>query len=391
MEIVQKNVTIRELADGYFNDTTGEQGVRGYHGLLNIRPKYQREFIYGDKDRDEVVRSVMNNLPINVIYWFKSIREDGSDGYEMLDGQQRTISICGYVTNAFSVDGLPFQNLPKDRREDILNYPLLVFVCEGKESERLKWFNTINTRGQQLTDQELLNAVFAGPWLEAAKRDFSRRNQGADNFKDYLSGSCIRQDFLRTAIYWIARSEGDKGKIQDVVQRYMSAHKMDTNAELLWNYFEQVMDWVKKVFPEKYSEMKGLDWGELYEKYHENKYDCDTVKAKVSELRADVAVQSRSGIFEYVLDGCNNPQFLNIRIFSAPVKAKVYKHQTLEAKARGVSNCPLCAISHVNNTHIWEEHEMEADHVKAWENGGNTDISNCQMLCITHNRAKGNH
>ena len=384
MNIELHEIPVREIIAGYIDDA--ENGVRGYNGRLNIRPAFQREFIYKDKQRDEVIYTVRKNFPLNVMYWVKS---DGGN-FEVLDGQQRTISICQYVTNCFSVmiDGMPrsFNNLTEEEQNQILDYPLMIYICEGTNREKLDWFKIINIAGEELTDQELRNAVYTGEWLTDAKRHFSRTQCPAYQIgSDYLNGTAIRQDYLETVIKWIATRDSME------IENYMAQHQHDVNSNELWLYFQSVINWINTTFPVYHREMKGLDWGRLYEAYHNNAYNNINIPAKVQELYEDYAVENKKGIFEYVLGGCVHPNLLNIRLFDKSMKATAYNQQTAEAQKNGVSNCPLCAVGHDNNRNrIYQLNEMDADHVTAWSNGGVTDIDNCQMLCITHNRAKGN-
>lgn len=384
MNIELHEIPVREVIAGYVDDA--ENGVRGYNGRLNIRPAFQREFIYKDKQRDEVIYTIRKDFPLNVMYWVKS--DDGD--FEVLDGQQRTISICQYVTNCFSVmiDGMPrsFNNLTEEEQNQILDYPLMIYICEGTDREKLDWFKIINIAGEELTDQELRNAVYTGEWLTDAKRHFSRTQCPAYQIgRDYLNGTAIRQDYLETAIEWIAARDNME------IENYMAQHQHDLNCNELWLYFQNVINWINTTFQTYRKEMKGLDWGRLYEVYHNNAYNNINIPTKVQELYEDYAVENKKGIFEYVLGRCENPSLLNIRMFNNQMKATVYNRQTAEAQEKGVSNCPLCAIGHDNNQYrIYQLNEMDADHVTAWSNGGATDIDNCQMLCITHNRAKGN-
>lgn len=313
------------------------------------------------------------------MYW--AVRDDGT--FEVMDGQQRTISIGQYVTGDFTVDGRGFHNLQDDEQQQILDYKLDVYQCTGSDSEKLAWFRVINIAGEELSEQELRNAVYHGSWVTDAKKRFSKKGCAASAIaRDYLAGEMIRQKWLETAIRWI-----NSGKVED----YMAAHQHDPIAIKLWIYFQSVIEWVKTTFPSYYKEMKGLPWGPLYDKYGTDKLDPVALDADIKTLRADVAVENNKGIYEYLLGGRNDPKLLSIRIFDDRTKVVVYEQQTQKAKAKGQSNCPLCAIGHdANKTRIYEPTEMDADHVTAWTNGGATDLQNCEMLCITHNRAKGN-
>jgi len=357
MDIELEEIRIRELADGY--QDSAEEGVVAYGGKLDIRPPYQREFIYKDKQRDAVIHSVRKDFPLNVMYW--SVREGGH--YEVIDGQQRTLSICQYVNGDFSIKGLAFHNLQDDERRQILDYKLMVYFCSGTDSEKLDWFRTINIAGEEHTDQELRNAVYAGPWTADAKRYFSKTGCPAYGLaSNYLKGSPIRQEYLETAITWHA-----KGKIE----QYMSEHQHDENATPLWHHFQSVIGWVKATFPKYRKEMKGVAWGELYNQFHGKAFDTDEMEKRVAKLMLDEDVERKSGIYPYVLDG--DEKHLNIRAFSENMKREAYERQN------GI--CPKC------NKHF-ELSEMEADHIKPWHEGGKTNAANCQMLCKDDNRRK---
>jgi 5-methylcytosine-specific restriction endonuclease McrA len=386
MKIELQEIKVRDLVEGYADNQ--ENGIVGYGGRLDIRPPYQREFVYGPQKRAAVIETLTHDFPLNVMYW--AVREDG--GYEVIDGQQRIISICQYVTGDFSVWNDYFQavryfhNL-QDRQEQILNYKLKVYFCEGTPSEKLKWFETINIAGEKLTDQELRNAVYHGSWVSDAKRYFSKTECAAYKIGNkYVSGIPIRQEYLETVIKWIS---GAKTSVE--IEDYMSKHQHDPNANELWDYFQAVIDWVSGVFTDVEKEMCGLEWGRLYETYHKLPYDASEVAAEVKRLYADPYVKNRKGVFEYILGGSVEARLLDVRVFDEATKRAVYARQTTEAEATGVSNCPLCAIGHdANRERIWKLSDMDADHVAAWSKGGATDIANCQMLCKTHNRAKGN-
>ncbi len=357
MKIELKEITIRELTSGYSDDKDG--GVVGYDGKLDIRPPYQREYVYKDKQRDAVINSVQHDFPLNVIYW--SVLPDGK--FEMIDGQQRTISICQYVTGDFSFNQLYFHNLQDDQQAQILDYKLMVYQCTGTDSEKLEWFKIINIAGEKLFDQELRNAVYSGPWVTDAKRYFSRNGSAAYGLAgDYLSGSAIRQDYLATAIDWIST-----GKIED----YMSKHQHDPNAVALWNYFQSVISWVKATFPNYRKEMKGIAWGELYNKFKDELYDAKVLEAKVLELIDDDEVQNHKGIYSYILTG--DEKHLNLRGFDDKTKRRVFERQ------KGL--CNMCKKP-------FDISEMEADHIDPWHSGGKTVETNCQMLCKPDNRRK---
>jgi hypothetical protein len=363
MIIEERKVTIREVTENYFNDA--EEGVTGYDDRLDIRPKYQREFVYKDEQRNEVIRSVMRGLPLNVIYWAKT----GDDTYEVLDGQQRTISLCEYVDGSFSVDDKYFANLPIDIQNQILDYELFVYVCDGTDSEKLEWFKIINIAGERLTDQELRNAVYAGSWVTDAKRYFSKTGCAANTFAgDYLKGSSIRQEYLETAISWAA----DKENIS--IEEYMARHQHNPTAQSLWSYFRSVIEWVQSVFPKVRREMKGLPWG-LYYNEHGKRTDLDPAKLEleVQRLLGDEDVTKKSGIYEYLLTG--DEKVLSIRAFDRRDKLQAYEKQN--------HKCNLCGEE-------FEFDEMHGDHIIAWSKGGKTVVENCQMLCRDCNIRKTN-
>ena len=357
MKIELKEITVQELTDGYQDD--GEGGVRGYGGKLDIRPAYQREFIYKDKQRDAVIKTITKNFPLNVMYW--AVRDDGT--YEIIDGQQRTISVAQYVERNFSFDELYFHNLPKDKQNQILGYELMVYLCSGADSERLEWFKTINIAGVKLTNQELRNAVYAGTWVSDAKKYFSRSGCPAYEIgKDYLSGSSIRQEYLETAIEW---------KSNDNIEDYMGRHQSDLSAVALWNYFQSVINWIKATFTKKKNQMKQVDWGSLYNSYKDEKLDPVEIEAESAKLFLDDDVTKKAGIYAYILT--REERYLNIRTFTLDMKQKVYEKQS--------GKCVLCSKT-------FELNEMEADHITPWAKGGRTNEENCQMLCKKCNRTK---
>lgn len=357
MNITYTEVSVRDLTAGYRDNH--EDGVVGFDGKLDIRPPYQREFIYKDKQREAVIRTVMKGFPLNVMYW--AVKE--GDAFEVIDGQQRTISICQYVNGGFSVDGRYFANLPEDIREQILSYKVTVYQCSGADSEKLEWFKTINIAGEKLADQELRNAVYAGPWLADAKRHFSKTGCPAyDLGSKYLTGNPIRQDFLETAIEWISGGN---------IEGYMAAHQHDPNANDLWLYYQAVIAWVKANFPAYRKEMKGLPWGPLYNEFKASPLDPKKLEAEVAKLMVDEDVTSKKGIYPYVLG--RREKYLNIRAFSPNQKREAYERQA------GV--CPVC------NEHFDIE-GMEGDHIVSWHRGGKTSADNCQMLCKQDNREK---
>ena len=360
MKIELHEIPIREVANGYKDSQ--ESGVVGYGGLLDIRPAYQREFIYKDDKRNAVIDTVRKNFPLNVMYWVKT--KQGT--YEVLDGQQRTISICSYINKEYSIDYQYFHNLTKDEQEQILDYPLMVYICEGTDKEQLDWFRVINIAGEKLTDQELRNAVYTGEWLTDAKRYFSKTACPAYQIANkYLNGVANRQDYLQTALRWIAHRDGK------VIEEYMSEHQHDSNANELWLYFKSVIDWVMILFPHYRKEMKGIEWGYLYNKYHLNSYDSKAFESRILDLIDDDDVGSMKGIYEYLFDG--EEKHLSLRQFDDKTKRKVYEKQ------KGI--CAVCGKH-------FEIDEMEADHIDPWHDGGKTVIDNCQMLCKPCNRRK---
>lgn len=367
MKIELKTITIRELTDGY-NDMD-EEGVVAYGGKLNVRPKYQRNFVYDDKKRNAVINSIRHGYPINVMYW--AVNPDGT--YEMLDGQQRTISICDYVGKKFSIEALYFQTLPESEREKILNYPLQVYFCEGDDKEKLDWFEIINIATEVLTAQELRNAIYTGEWLTDAKRKFSRRNAvGVLKNDKMVSGDPNRQGLLENVLLWCAQRDGIKGKADVQIREYMSKHQHDKNANREWQYFQDVIDWAHKIFgPKVTTIMKGQPWGELYNNYHENYYDSDEVEKQISNLLKDDDVTNKKGIIEFILD--KDERHLSLRAFTQSQKEQMYEEQ------KGI--CPGCGKH-------FELCEMEADHWKPWSKGGKTELSNLKMLCADCNRKK---
>jgi len=366
MRIELHEISVKDVVDSYVNND--EEGVIGYGGKLNIRPKYQREFVYKDDKRNAVIDTIFKNFPLNVMYWAKN--EDGT--FEVLDGQQRTISICEFWKNSFSVlvneNPLYFRTLTEAQKDKILNYKLMIYFCEGTDDEKLDWFKIINIAGEKLTDQELRNAVYTGEWLSDAKRHFSKTNCAAYLIaKDYVSGSPIRQEFLETAIAWISN-----GKIKD----YMAAHQHDDNASELWQYFQDVIHWVESRFTVKRKEMKGLPWGDYYNRFKDFPLDAAAVETEIKRLMQDDDVTKKSGIYQYILD--RQERHLNIRAFSNNIKREAYERQN------GI--CPLCKSDKV--TKKWELSEMEADHIISWSKGGKTIPENCQMLCKKCNGTK---
>jgi len=355
MKIELKEISVRDLTNCYQDNE--ENGVVGFGGKLDIRPPYQREFVYDPKERDAVINTLQKNFPLNVMYW--AVREDGN--FEVIDGQQRTISICQYENGDFSINGLAFHNLPKDKQDQILNYTLMVYYCSGTDSEKLDWFETINIAGKVLTPQELRNAVYSGSWVSDAKRYFSKNSRPKIG-DEYLTGSANRQEYLETAIDWIS-----KGSIKE----YMSKNQHEPKANELWLYFQAVINWVKATFPKYRKEMKGIKWGFLYNDYKDKKFDPKKLEDEITTLMLDEDVENKKGIYYYVLT--RKEKYLNIRAFSDKQKREAYERQ------KGI--CPVC-------TEHYEIEEMEGDHITPWHLGGKTTADNCQMLCRDDNRRK---
>ena len=380
MKIEPKAITVRDLVADYHDD--GESGVRGYAGRLDIRPPFQREYVYNHKQRDAVMETVRQGFPLNVMYW--AVREDGT--YEIIDGQQRTISIAQYVAEErYSIiwpgfGNLAFDNLQPDQQERILNYELQVYVCEGKPSEKLTWFKTINIAGVPLTDQELLNAIHAGPWVSDAKRYFSRTGGPAYEVGNkYVKGTPIRQDYLATAIKWIICEDQKLQAVKDVKERmvedYMGAKRREKTAIDLWNHFRSVIDWTKAVFPNYRKIMKGVDWGGLYGCYKDKSLDPEALEDEVkSLLRDDHEVQRPAGIYPYLLTG--EEKHLNLRRFTPAQKQRAFE------KLEPAGVCPKCGKEGLDIS------DMEADHMTPWSKGGKTNDDNCQVLCRDCNLEK---
>jgi hypothetical protein len=358
MKIELREITVRELTQDY--EDNEENGVIGFNGKLDIRPPYQREFIYKDKQRDAVINTITKKFPLNVMYW--AVRVDGN--YEVIDGQQRTISVCQYVNGDFAYMFKYFHNLQEDEKEEILNYKLMVYVCSGTDSEKLEWFKTINIAGEKLTEQELRNAVYSGSWVTDAKRYFSKNSCVAYQIgSDYLNGSPIRQDYFETAIKWISKGN---------IEVYMSNHQHDPNALALWQYFQSVITWVQGTFIKKRTKfMKGVDWGDLYNEYKDEVFDTKEIEKETAKLIADDDVVKKKGIYPYILT--RDERHLGIRAFSDSLKQKVYEKQ------EGI--CPICK-------NHFDISEMEGDHITPWHENGKTIEENLQMLCKDDNRRK---
>ena len=371
MTIKQIEVTVGEITKGYVNND--EQGVRGYDGLLDIRPPYQREFIYNEKEQQAVITTVLNGYPLNVMYWVRRA-DDAECPYEVMDGQQRTLSLCEYVDGKFSYDFKNFFNQPKDIQQKILNYKLTIYVCEGEPSEKLAWFKTINIAGKQLNEQEINNAIYAGPFVSDAKRHFSKSNCGAYRLgKDLVNGTLNRQDYLKKALEWMAEHETREGHVQSAVG-YMATHQHDPNANNLWSYFQTALNWAMTNFDMKKFKaiMKGLDWAMLYDKYGKETLDTAALGKRISALMRDGDIQKQQGIIPYVLTG--DERYLDLRAFPEDIKLAVWEKQN--------HVCPLC-----NREFDYEF--MEGDHITPWREGGRTVAENCQMLCRECNRRKG--
>ncbi len=382
---LRTDITIEKLCEGFVYNEFEEKGLFGLNGRLVIQPEYQRNYIYNDGKRDvAVINSLLSGYPIGLIYFNKNV-----DKYEVLDGQQRITSIGRFITNKFAVkvDGYErnFDSLDKEIQEKLLQTPLTIYICEGTEKEIKDWFQTINIVGVPLNEQELLNAVYSGQFVNLCREEFSNsQNSNIQKWECYINGNVKRQDFLHTALEWVS-----KGNVSD----YMARHRTDDNINELKVYFNSVIDWLNSTFKTVDSTMCGLDWGRIYEEYHKNSYDINKLDSRISELLADWRVTDKKGIYEYVLSGeiLEKKPLLNIRLFDKSVIKTIYNLQTNEAAKNGTSNCPMCtATEGSNKNRIYKENEMDADHATAWSKGGETDISNCVMLCKTHNRSKGN-
>lgn len=383
---LRTDITVTDICNGFVYNQLEGKGLFGLGGKLTIQPEYQRNYIYADgggKKEQAVIHSLLKGYPLGLIYFNKV----GTDSFEVLDGQQRITSIGRFVTNKFAITdgGNPknFDSLPADQQDRIRKSKLLIYECEGTETEIKQWFETINIAGVPLNEQELFNAIYSGPFVTKAKEEFSNsQNSNIQKWSAYVKGSANRQEFLEKALDWV--SNGDIGS-------YMSKHRNNTNINELKTYFNSVIDWVSSVFTDVLAEMKGLEWGRMYEMYHGKSYDPKKMLDAVRKLAADDEVTNHKGIFEYLLGGSSDTKLLAVRVFDEKVKKSTYAKQTQAAETRGGSNCPLCAIGHdANESRIYKLSEMDADHVSAWSKGGDSSAKNCQMLCATHNRAKGN-
>lgn len=378
-------ITVKELCKGFtYNELEGK-GLFGLSGNLVIQPEYQRNYLYAQENKEaDVIDSILKGYPLGLIYF--NVRDDGK--FEVLDGQQRITSIGRFVTGKFSIEGsnnnrLQFDSMAKDLREKVENTKLLVYECEGSETEIKNWFKTINISGIALNEQELLNAVYSGSFITLAKSEFSNSNNtNVQKWSSYIKGNANRQDFLKTALDWV--SDGN-------ISEYMSRHRTDDNIKEIQTYFNTVIDWIASTFSVVHKDMQGLDWARLYKAYKNTPYDHELLAEQVANLQSDPFVHSPKNIYEYVLGGGKDKSLLDVRLFDKVTKQKKYNQQTADAKEKEISNCPHCAMSgNKNETKIYSFKEMEADHVEAWTKGGETDISNCEMLCVVHNRAKGN-
>lgn len=382
---LKTDLSIEDICKGFVYNSIENKGLYGWSGKLTIQPEYQRNYIYADGKKDvAVIDSILKGYPIGLLYFVKV----ADDKYEVLDGQQRITSIGRYLTGKFAIidsSGTPqyFNSLPQNKQDLINNTKLTIYICEGTESEIKEWFKTINIQGVPLNEQELLNSIYSGPFVTKAKETFSNtRNSSINKWSAYIRGEANRQDFLSTALEWVSR--GNK-------ENYMSIHRFDADIDELVAYFNSVIDWISSIFVDVEPDMKGLEWGQLYETYHSKSYDPNQIHLLVEKYMDDPFIERKKGIFEFVLGGCVATKLLEIRMFDESTKRTKYNQQTADAKSKGVSNCPLCAVGHdANRTRIYKLAEMDADHVTAWSRGGSTNIRNCQMLCKTHNRAKGN-
>ena len=379
--------TVADIVEGFeYNELEGK-GLFGLGGKLTIQPEYQRSYIYADGKRDvAVIDSLLKGYPIGLLYFNKT--EDGN--YEVLDGQQRITSIGRYVRGLFEApyngNLQNYTGLSPELQKRILNTPLLIYVCEGSEEDIRNWFKTINIAGVPLTNQEILNAVFSGSFVTLAREVFSNsNNSNVQKWSTYISGQVNRQDFLERALQWVSHTQGIS------VDAYMSKHRRDDNIDELQDYFTTVIEWVSSIFSDTESEMRGLEWGRLYETYHMQQYDPEKVSTRLHELYGDFSVKDKHGVYEYILGGEQDTKLLNIRMFDESTKKTVYEQQTAAAREKSVSNCSYCAAGHdANHDKIWAFADMDADHVSAWSKGGTTTADNCEMLCKPHNRAKGN-
>lgn len=387
---LRTDITIRKLCSGFTYSELEGKGLYGLSGRLTIQPEYQRNYIYADGKRDKaVIESVMKGYPLGLFYFNKTgTDEHENDLLEVLDGQQRITSLGRFRQGLFPIGGqgdMPqyFGSLTQEQQNNFLDTRILVYVCEGAESEIKEWFETINIAGVPLNSQELRNAIYSGPFVTKAREAFSNSNDARVNmWSAFISGSTLRQDFLATALDWVSEGEPDF---------YLAMHRHDPSISEMEDHFESVLKWASSVFPKVEREMRGVDWDRLYRKYSRKAFDPITIGSRVSPLLDDPAVVKKSGVFEYVLGDEEDARLLNVRFFSDSIKKDAYRRQTEDARAVGGSNCPLCAVGvNSNKTRIYKPHEMEADHVEAWSRGGSSVVENCEMLCKSHNRSKGN-
>lgn len=378
MEIELKQIPVKDVYDGYKD--SGEDGVVGYQGQLNIRPPYQRNFVYDLPEAKAVINTVLCGFPLNVMYWVV----DGNNHYEVLDGQQRTLSIMQFLDHKFPIQWngqtMYVDSLPDDLYDNLMNYNLMVYWCSGTDSEKLSWFKTVNIAGEQLTSQELRNITYVGSWLSDAKRHFSKRGCVASKLADhYVKGDPNRQELLETALKWIADAQ------DTTIDDYMAQHKSDDDADELWQYWQKVINWLQMVFPRDYKEMKGLDWGLLYNQYHKNDYNSSKIDKDIAQLIDDDEIKKKKGIWQYELAVNSNEagatKYLNLRGFSKDMMRKKLKEQD--------GHCPMCLAE--GNEKVYTLSEMEGDHITPWSEGGKTEYDNLQMLCKRHNRLKSNH
>ena len=382
--ILKTDITVRDICEGFIYNELEGKGLYGMNGKLTIQPEYQRNYIYADGKRDvAVIDSVLKGYPLGIIY-FNQV----GDHYEVLDGQQRITSLGRFVTHKLAIkdkNGMQqyIDGLNQEDRDRVLNTSLLIYICNGTESEIKDWFQTINIVGVELNNQEKLNAIYSGPFVSALKEEFSNSlNANVQKWRHYITGNVNRQDILERALQWVSKGN---------VEAYMSLHRQDTDITPVKAYFNAVLDWASGVFKDVLPQMRGLEWGRLYEQYHNKPYNVDAVSQRVHELMADDYVTNHKGVFEYILGGEQDKSLLNIRVFDRATINRVYAKQTQAARDKGVSNCPDCALQDgSNSTRIYKINEMDADHVTAWSKGGKTDEANCRMLCRYHNRSKGN-
>lgn len=382
---LRTDITVDSICEGFVYNESEGKGLFGLSGKLTIQPEYQRNYIYADGKKDvAVIESILKGYPLGLIY-FNTV-EEGE--FEVLDGQQRITSIGRFLTFKFAIkdeNGMEqyFDSLPADKQKKIKETKLLIYECEGEETEIKEWFKTINIAGVPLNAQELLNAIYSGPFVTLCKEEFSNsQNANIQKWSAYIKGSANRQEYLERALDWVSRGN---------IDNYMSRNRKNDNINELKTYFKSVIDWVSTTFQDVEKEMCGLEWGRLYESYHNTAYDPKKISENVHTLYADPFIKNRKGVFEYILGGSTDTKLLDVRVFDESTKRAVYAKQKKEAETKGISNCSHCAIGHDSNkSKIWTIKDMDADHVSAWSKGGKTDASNCEMLCKTHNRAKGN-